>query len=446
MDIAALCWEHALVQAPVIAIVASFWDRRRFSAKATLCWLLANPLLAFVIKLVDIYIFHLGQFGQYTVSAAYMVVFGFPLYLVLFRAEIRQWAFLFFCYLAYEIILFGLGNWANMTFAGAFFPDGIGWPKLLVSTAAELVSLPPLVLALRRLFTAVQDGAARLWNVVWLIPVIFSGFCMLSGNIYMPYFSGLPFLLSRVITYLALFFTIWLVGFAMRQADENATLRLAGQKLDMQQHHYQMLDEQFAEVRAMHHDLRQQAILMQDYARRGDTQALQAFLAAYLADTPLEEKLQYTPHYTINILTRYYARLCKTEGIRFTAQYHLPQTLPVSDMDLNVVWGNLCENALEACRRMPPQAERYVEVAARLAGTKLVLQVRNSMCGGLKRKGGFFRTTKPQGGQGMRSVARVAERNGGGAVFEAEGGVFTATVMLVLQPPHADEVQDEVQA
>ena len=92
---------------------------------------------------------------------------------------------------------------------------------------------------------------------------------------------------------------------------------------------------------------------------------------------------------------------------------------------------NLLENALEASRRAG-DGPRYIHLRAALHGDNLVLiTVENGCQGGLTERDGVLLSSKRPGeGLGLRSVAHIAEKNGGYCRFVCESGAFTANVML----------------
>ncbi|NLW78220.1 MAG: sensor histidine kinase [Ruminococcaceae bacterium] len=210
-------------------------------------------------------------------------------------------------------------------------------------------------------------------------------------------------------------------------------VRAATQRLEMQAAHSRMVDEQAAALRAVRHDFRQQVLALDGYAEAGDMPGLRAYLASYKESLPDSPPLFYTKHPAANAMARYYAALAEKQGVRFTAQLEMGETAPVSDVDLSVVLGNLLENALRAAAAMPPGAGQ-VHLAARADDNRLVLRVENSYTGPLQKRRGRFISPRAGGGQGLASVAAVAGRCGGLAQFEAEDGVFVASVVLQKSP------------
>ena len=55
--------------------------------------------------------------------------------------------------------------------------------------------------------------------------------------------------------------------------------------------------------------------------------------------------------------------LAQKDGIRFEARVFIPSVLPFQSGHLAIIFGNLLENALEACRKLP-QEQRYIMLEA----------------------------------------------------------------------------------
>ena len=127
----------------------------------------------------------------------------------------------------------------------------------------------------------------------------------------------------------------------------------------------------------------------------------------------------------------YYCALAKREGIPFSAQIDLPQTLPVDEIDMGLVLSNLLENALEASFRTAP-ARRQIKVKAYVHAEKLLLMLVENACDTeVKETNGVFRSSKRKGnGVGIQSVRHIAEKNGGASTFTYRDNVFSAKIML----------------
>lgn len=105
----------------------------------------------------------------------------------------------------------------------------------------------------------------------------------------------------------------------------------------------------------------------------------------------------------------------------------------IDDTDLSVLFGNLLENALEACRAESADGRKII-VHASVDGGALCLTVDNTYTGNLRRlPDGALISTKHHGlGLGTKSVRSIAEKCGGICRFETKDGMFYASVMCPL--------------
>ena len=111
----------------------------------------------------------------------------------------------------------------------------------------------------------------------------------------------------------------------------------------------------------------------------------------------------------------------------------------LSDFDLCMLMGNALDNALEACRALPPESDRFIEVKGGVSANLLTVRMVNSCPAG---RNGLLRTTKadPQEhGYGLRIIRDTAARYGGVVETRTDSpGRFT----LLLSIPVPDGKTD----
>lgn len=121
--------------------------------------------------------------------------------------------------------------------------------------------------------------------------------------------------------------------------------------------------------------------------------------------------------------------LCRRETLPVDCQVQIPAELQIPGAELCAVLGNLMDNAIEACRRLPEHVPCGITIRGRVNGGFLTLRVQNPVSGG--------ETAAPAGGTlldrhgwGLSIVRQIAERRGGQLTVEQSEGLFTATVWL----------------
>lgn len=130
-------------------------------------------------------------------------------------------------------------------------------------------------------------------------------------------------------------------------------------------------------------------------------------------------------------MIRHYGEMAQEHNIRFASQIHLPCRLWINEPDIYILFGNLLENAIDACID-EPGASPFVRVHAKVAGERAIsITVDNSCQNPPVIRDGVFLSSKHSGpGTGTVSVRNIALQYNGIADFKYESGVFYASVFL----------------
>lgn len=135
----------------------------------------------------------------------------------------------------------------------------------------------------------------------------------------------------------------------------------------------------------------------------------------------------------VNSTIGYYAQLAENDHIRLNILVEIPAFNPhISDSNLCVIFGNLLENAIEACRLMKPES-RYINLFSRVNGAMLFISMDNSFNGVVHKQNDEFLSSKRAGiGTGLHSVRSLAETHSGSAEFKTTENRFRSEICLKL--------------
>ena len=279
-----------------------------------------------------------------------------------------------------------------------------------------------------------DDNFAQTWYVFWILPLMFIALNLFMVPIYPTtlytgrVLQGYIVLSVALLILMFMFNTIFLL--MATSLNRNARLRQENQLLSMQQQRYENLKVAIEEVRQARHDIRHHLNQISMLAEADDMEAIKAYLAQTVSRIP-DLDMHFCENRAVDSVLGYYCALAKREGIPFSAQIDLPQTLPVDEIDMGLVLSNLLENALEASFRTAP-ARRQIKVKAYVHAEKLLLMLVENACDTeVKETNGVFRSSKRKGnGVGIQSVRHIAEKNGGASTFTYRDNVFSAKIML----------------
>jgi hypothetical protein len=207
-------------------------------------------------------------------------------------------------------------------------------------------------------------------------------------------------------------------------------------ELNAAREQYQALHDSLDEMRYIRHDVQHQMNLICEMLSAGEYDRLSEYLEGYRRDSAAfsDPPLQYTMQYTVNLLAGYYAHEADKHRIRTDFALNLPEQLPMEDSALASLFGNIWQNALEACTDLPPDADRFIETEAKYDGQRLLICCRNSSP--VRQKDTFrqqYLTQRGDGhGYGLLSISHLADVRNGYSHFSFADQVFTTLVMIPL--------------
>ena len=130
----------------------------------------------------------------------------------------------------------------------------------------------------------------------------------------------------------------------------------------------------------------------------------------------------------------YFAQAAKDADIDYDVKAIVPEKIAIDETDLSVLFGNLIENATDACREETGD-NRKIVIRAMTDEYTLCLGIDNTFTGTLKKdlSGVLFSSKHIGYGVGVESVKSIAEKYGGAYRSEVKDGMFMSSVLLNLK-------------
>ena len=361
-------------------------------------------------------------------------------YLTCVKADISKLLFIYTLVVDYIMIVRGTAILLEIR----FFTEPGETYRLLYTPASTIIRMvpfaitTPFILAFLNITKdrVLRIQAPQLWRTIWLIPALTSFIVLLfTWDLNIVSVSGLAFLLARV----CLLITILIVYYVLVSSLESLTLqgemeeraRKQEQIMAMQRAQYSMLQKQIEETRHARHDLKQHLNVIQGCLERGDMAQLKDYITKYGQKLSALSPKTYCSNYAVDAVIRHYGDMAQEQGIRFDSHIALPPQLWIDEPDICILFGNLLENAVDACMGETGDSP-FIRIHARVAGERAIsITVDNSCPNPPVMKDGFFLSSKRSGkGTGTVSVRNIAMQYNGIADFKYESGVFYASVFL----------------
>lgn len=413
-----------------------FKGRRRFSPELTALIYEGILLTWMFISLFNIY---------FSPSALVMVVVemtGFIVIAALFVAANNghPGRMLFFCFM--------LINVGYMTTVSSkcleyfLFPD-LALQRYRWSATVCLCIVSPLIMIPVYYFMKWeaeminQDMQPKyIWQFSWLVPTTFyliwakefygtGNPIMWAVNVYNVLFLGIINLGSFLIYYLILRL--------IRDNTRYMHLREENHVLALQVMQYEDLNQRIDTARQGRHDLRHHIVTIENLVNDGNIDEVKQYLYDIGEKYQLDETFIYCSNTTVNGVLLYFAREAEKYDIEYKVNLGIPEDIKIAKTDLSVLFGNLLENAVEACARLRSGKGR-INVRGQTTQNTLTFAIDNTYeVIPEKDKKGRFRSMKHSGvGIGTESVKNIVNRYNGVIEFETRGDFFCVSVMLYL--------------
>ena len=207
------------------------------------------------------------------------------------------------------------------------------------------------------------------------------------------------------------------------------------QELDLLNRHAQEREAYDAEMRRLRHDMKNHMSSLLGMLQGDDAKQAEEYVRGMLRGTPecRADDVSRTGNAIVDSLVNHKCGIARVEGITFEASVFLPAELPFQGGHLTIVFGNLLDNALEACMEVE-EGNRYVTLYASYEKEVLMIAVTNPYRGERrKNRVGKYVTTKKDRrshGLGLSSVEQAAEAYHGQVDADGRDGVFRVSVVM----------------
>lgn len=406
---------NILNTAPYIAVfLYAFKNRFRFSSNVTV---IISAVLcgAYIITsgLITYYI-HIHFYGY--------ILFAFLICTAAFLIK-ASWMHLIF-------IILVLKNCANFVVVVSKYleylicPDKAldlyCWTYSAAMFLCQSILLPIIVVIAKKYFVSdlLSEKRSESWKFVWIIPLFFY-----YTWVFIFYFDedtpldralqpeNSIFLLFSIVAQMIIYSCLGIMAEKSCLATENQE-KLYATELQLLQ--YRSISKRIDYANQMRHDLRHHLITISSLANESSLDKLTDYLQKQLEITERQTKIRYCKNEILNILLVYYSDKCLSGGIDYRVDLLIPEDFNLDESDTTIVFGNLLENAYEACTKQT-EGERNITIRGRKIGYSVVFSIENTVPENYTFSDvDVIQSTKRRGeGVGTKSCKRIIESKNG---------------------------------
>ena len=244
------------------------------------------------------------------------------------------------------------------------------------------------------------------------------------------WFSMTTSLLLLLVNYVIFEIYDWM----SQDAEVKLQNRLYKQQLELCRIQSEERESFYLEIRRIRHDMKNHLTGLLGLVSAGELAIAETYIQKMLDDGVRDriEEVSHSGNIVVDSLVNHKYALAQKEQIQFDANVFVPSSLPFQNDHLVIVLGNLLENALEACRKLPPE-QRYIKLEVSYVKKILQICVCNSCLPKHKKDStGRYLTTKPDAkdhGIGLTSVEQAISFYHGTLIKEVSTK-FRVTVVM----------------
>lgn len=195
---------------------------------------------------------------------------------------------------------------------------------------------------------------------------------------------------------------------------------------------YKMLAEQYSQSERLRHDMKNHILALSGLFQGKEWGKMGDYLKQ-LEENGLEDGGDMTGSKAVDALLHQKWKQAEREGVRWECDIQIPKGCCIHEFDLCVLFGNILDNALEACERLQSAECSFITIHAGKVKKCFLIEAKNSMDRMTDYKEGVSSKENPQGhGIGLLNIGDVVKKYDGTMQTETGNGNFVISILIPL--------------
>lgn len=200
-------------------------------------------------------------------------------------------------------------------------------------------------------------------------------------------------------------------------------------ELQFKQQFYHEIQNKYEYIQDMKHNFKNQFLECTAYLENNEIDKLKDRIAEANHELEQMDEDMYSCNPVLNSILRVKIGLAKKENITCSIEMMIPADFNMEYGDMGILYGNLLDNAIEACRCVEPD-KRFIRMKSKMMNGNLIISVINSK---QEKRNLALVTTKPDKenhGRGVKSIRKVVDKYDGTIEFDDKGDTLEVTGIL----------------
>lgn len=275
----------------------------------------------------------------------------------------------------------------------------------------------------------------RIWMACVIICVTeYMGIHILTGILGVYQGTTYDFFPKAVFFLVMILLMLTVVSVTVLYYGQKEQLKQKNMLLESLDYEKQRMFRLYRERETLYHDFKNHLLTLDSWVRSGKFDQYHAYMERISKPFLESVRERRVGHEVIDMMLNYKMSEAEKQQIRIQCEIlgYMDFKLDIRDEDLCSLMGNLWDNAIEACQRMPEE-ERRIDFRIRVRPGKLLMEMTNPCMKIEKNVGGEPVTSKKDRnfhGIGMREIRNIAERYGGYFNYTLKDSTFKVEVMI----------------
>lgn len=221
---------------------------------------------------------------------------------------------------------------------------------------------------------------------------------------------------------------VYLKNKALEKEREMLTMRDA-----MITQRYEELEEVMEKNRQLSHDLKHHMLALKNFEREGDYEGIHHYIEEIDHEFFETKKRVWTGNPIADMLLEQKKALAGQEDITFTIQATPIAEWLFDNSETCSMLGNLLDNAIEACRRMDYNADKWISIKIENQKQLLFIKIENSVDKASVMKNGrpiSVKQDQVRHGYGLKSVERIVNKYKGMITYQSGDKAFQVKLLF----------------
>lgn len=194
-------------------------------------------------------------------------------------------------------------------------------------------------------------------------------------------------------------------------------VEILSQQLNYQKKHYNDIKKYQNKSKLYWHDIKKHFILVLNLIENEEYGKAKKYISTITEHIIISENRHITNNIIIDAILSNKIEECNLKNINLSMDIKVPEVLNINDFDICIIFGNILDNAIEACENIQNKdINKYIYIKSNLKSKYLYIYIENSKEGDIVEKENKFITLKKDKynhGLGIESIKQSIEKYNG---------------------------------